>query len=251
MSSSFKMNFFLNENDDENGYFNGSAHVINLSENTQQVCEILFRKRSLIESEKLEWGKSFVLAQIYRFDKNKVTFHPTLISQLILIFLGVELVFHRDNQDEFPDAKFHSTGFHYNMLFDTFSSLISDKTDIMKPARKFKGQTLKGLWYKHVQDASISGMATNILSEMSRGNWLMQSFVEKFGPLDGSTVFGDEHSAFLAKKVTEGALSRRSNRNEMTGEWLVYSKEEEKLHLFTLASHQEDDNRIIERIWTI
>ena len=249
MTSSFEINYTLNKNQNESGYFNGKAYVSFLSENTEEVFEILFRKRGVIQDEELEWRKDFVLAEISRFDKNKVTFHPTLISQLVLIFLDVELVFHRDNQDEFPDAKFHTASFHFNMLLDTFSNLISDKIDIMKPARKFKGQTLNGLWYKHVQDVSLSGMATNILNEMNRSNWLMQALVEEFGPFDGSKVFEQKHIDFIATKVTDGSLKRRSSRNEMSGEWLVYAKEEEKLHLLTLASHQEDDKRIIERIW--
>ncbi len=239
------MNYEMSKPDDD-GFRFGKAKTLIQTEQGEQDFEALFRVKGDFRNNGLEWALEIVADHLSRI--KGVTVHPTLIMQLTLILAGAHLVFHRDNPKNKPEFKYHFAGFHFNMLMDSFAKLSNDEPDSLKPARQFTGAVLRGLWYKHVDDASISGMATNILNEMKKDDWLIKSFTDRFGPFDGSKTFNDEHANFLAHQFTVVSQQRRSARKEMTGEWIVYQKEDNKLHLLTLASHQEDDARILRRI---
>lgn len=231
---------------DEKGFSRGKAQTTIQTADEQQDIEVLFIIKDELKNGELERASEYVTSYVSQLQN--ITIHPTLITQLTLIRAGAQLVFHRDDPTDNPEFKFHTVAFHYNMMTDSFTQLTKDESDGMKPARQFKGAVLKGLWYKHVYDASVSGMATNILNEMERGDWLMKSFTERFGPLDGTKVFGDEHSKYLAHQLVSRSQKTRAAREGMTGEWIVFEKHDNKLHLLSLASHQEDDTRILRRI---
>jgi len=241
------MNYVLSEAD-ENGFRFGRARTIIQTAEEQQIFEALFRIKGEFRNNGLEWALDVLTDDISRLEK--ISIHPTLMMQLTLILAGAQLVFHRDNPKKNPEFKYHTVGFHYNMLMDSLAKLTLDEPDDMKLARQFKGRILNGLWYKHVADASMSGMATNILNEMHKDDWLMESFKKEFGPFDGSVKFNEEHASFLAHHVAITSQRRRAERKEMTGEWVIYQKQNEKIHLLTLASHQEDDTRIVKRFRT-
>lgn len=245
MSYKVDMNYELSKAD-EAGFRLGKAQTTIETTNESQDFETLFRIKGEFRDNVLEWALEIVGDHLSRLEN--ITIHPTLIMQLTLIVANAQLVFHRDNPKAKPEFKFHTVGFHYNMLMDSFAKLTKSEPDSMKQARQFKGAVLKGLWYKHVDDASISGMATNILNEMKKDDWVMKSFTDHFGPFDGTKKFNDKHARFLAHQFTVVSQQKRSGRKEMTGEWIVYQKNDEDLHLLTLASHQEDDARILRRI---
>lgn len=230
---------------DEQGFKLGKAQTTVTIDNEQQEFEALFRIHKEFKNGGLEWAQELLADDLSRIEN--IIIHPTLLTQLILILAGAELVFHRDNPRNKKGFKYHTVGFHYNMLMDSLVNLSCEKADALKPARQFKRNVLKGLWYKHVDDASISGMATNILNELKNGDWLMNAFINRFGPFDGTKLFNDEHSRFLAHHVTVVSQQRRIERKEMTGEWIVFQKLGDKIQFLTLASHQEDDARILGR----
>lgn len=245
MNDNIEMTYSLSEPDDK-GFSWGKALTTVQTSDEKQEFEVLFRINGEFRNDGLEWALNLMMNDISQIQN--INIHPTLIMQLTLILAGAELVFHRDNPKNKPEFKFHGVGFHYNLLLDSFAKLTRNESDSMKPSRQFVGATLKGLWYKHVDDASMSGMATNILNEMNKGDWLIKSFTERFGPFDGTKTFGDEHNSFLVNQLTVASQQRRAARKDMTGEWIIYQKEDDKLHLLTLASHQEDDTRILQRI---
>jgi len=238
------MNYTMSKAD-EKGFKLGKAQTTVTIDNEQQEFESLFRIHKEFKNGGLEWAQELLADDLS--GKDDIIIHPTLLTQFLLILAGSELVFHRDNPKDKKEFKYHTVGFHYNMLMDSLVNISSEKTDALKPARQFKGKVLKGLWYKHVDDASISGMATNILNELKNDDWLMNAFIDRFGPLDGTQLFNDEHSRFLAHHATVVSQQRRTERKEMTGEWILFQKLGDKIQFLTLASHQEDDARILGR----
>jgi len=239
-----EMNYTLSKAD-EKGFRLGKAQTAVTADNEQQEFEALFRIHKEFKNGGLEWAQELLAGDLSLLEN--IIIHPTLLTQLLLILAGAELIFHRDNPKDKKEFRYHTVGFHYNMLMDSFVNLSSEKKDALKPARQYKGKVLKGLWYKHVDDASISGMATNILNELKNDDWLMKAFIDRFGPFDGTQLFNDEHSRFLAHHATVVSQQRRIERKEMTGEWIVFQKLGDKIQLLTLASHQEDDARILGR----
>jgi len=234
------------ENRELDGYIDCTANVTVKWNGVEKAFQVLFQTHEKLDDDKI--NRTISLLEFHCKSLEDVIIYPVLWVQLILISAGCRMVFHMDKQDGNDEVMFHGVYFQIPMLLDTFKKIATTQPDGMKPTREFRHEPLKGLFYKHVADTSISGMARNILNEMNRNNWLMQSFEEKFGPLNGSYDLTEKHTSFIARNVTQVALKKRNNRNDMTGEWIVFEKNDEKLHLLTLASHRESDQRIFDRI---
>lgn len=227
-------------------HVDGTVYITTTIEGEKNTSQVLFRKYGQLQDADIERAKA--LTSHLTSNLENIEIHPVLTAQLIIAAMNANLVFHRDKKFDNPDANFHTGFFRINTLITTFSRLLSEETDEFKEARQFKHEPLQGLWYKHVEETSISGMTKNILNETKKGNWIKQSLIDEFGPLDSSEEFGKHRIDFLAKQYSEGALNRRYDRKAMSGEWLIFQKTEEGTLFLTLASHQENDERIMARI---
>ena len=231
---------------DDDGFIYGTFHTKFSFRDGEQKFDTLFRKREAFQNNDFERAKIIVFSEISKLEN--ITFHPVLLSQLILIMAGAELVFHRDKRDRHPEAKFHTAGLHFEKVLRVFGNLLKNKNDGLKLATQFKHEPLKGIWYIHVPDASISGIAENIRQENKRNGWLKQRCEEEFGLYDASKIDDKNLNEFIVDQMIFKGQEKRHADNRMTGEWLVFQKREKEIHLLTLASHKESDERILARI---
>ena len=225
----------------EDGYIDGTANVIVEWNGVEENFYVLFQTFEKLDEDKIR--NTIAILEFHLKSLNGIIIYPVLFVQLILTSAGCRMVFHVKD-----GAVFQGVHFHVPMLLGTFKKMVVYEQDGMKPSRQFKHDPLKGLWYKHVTDASISGLAKNILNENGRNKWLVQKCEEKFGPFDSSTINEEELGIFIRNEMLVEGQKKRRERNAMTGEWIVFKKVDEKLHLLTLASHKEGDHRIYERI---
>lgn len=230
----------------EDGSIDGTANVtVNWNE-VEKTFQVLFQTYEKLDEDKI---KRIISIMEFQFQSlENVIIYPVLLVQLILVGAGCRMVFHKDKEDANQEARFHGVCFQIPMLLDAVENLTSGKSDGMSPPRQFKYEPLKKYWKKHVLDSSISGAAHNVLNENRRNKWLVQRCEEKFGVYDASKIDEKALNEFIIKQMLVEGQSKRRIQNRMTGEWLVFRKCNEKLHLLTLASHKESDHRIFDRI---
>ena len=234
------------ENRELDGYIDGTANVTVKWNGVEKAFQVLFQTHEKLDKDKIKRAISSIEFNFQSVEN--IIIYPVLFVQLALVGAGCEIVFHKNEQDANHEAKFHKVYFQIVRLLKTFENLTSEQPDGMKPPERFKYAPLKKYWKKHVPDSSISGTAHNILNENRRNQWLVQRCEEKFGVYDASTIDEKALEEFILKQMLVEGQSKRSIQNRMTGEWLVFRKRGEKFHLLTLASHQESDQRIFDRI---
>jgi hypothetical protein len=145
-------------------------------------------------------------------------------------------------------------------LFDTFAAsdavkhlegrriggrLIGTNT---KSADTFLHKPLRGLKKKHWADPRQ--FARNMINEIkeTRVDTNFKSQLDSFFKRNAGKDF-DGHLIMEAAHIASiGAWESRVARNSMTGHWIVYAEFEEKNYYLCLASHDEGDDVIYERI---
>ena len=228
-------------------YMRGTVYVVSSIGTTEKVSVIYFQKSG--EFKETEFERAKILTNHYVSKLKNIKIHPVLITQLILTLMNASLVFHYDKSDRHPETKFHAAFFRFNTLIKTFTNISLNVDDEYKKPKEFKkSQVLSGLWRKHVEDASLSGLAQNIRMSNKRNGWLVQKCKEEFGVYDASKINERKLDEFIRDQMFNKGFTRRQNKRRMTGEWLIFDKTEKGIHFLTLASHQESDEQIIARI---
>lgn len=115
-----------------------------------------------------------------------------------------------------------------------------------KPATEFKGHFLKGLWHKHFLPALPSSFAHNILNHLGK-NGLTQLVEEVFDPRKSSVVT-QEMINELAHRVVEESIEERGAANKLTGEWIIFAKENGKNYYICISPHKSGDENIANNI---
>jgi hypothetical protein len=110
-----------------------------------------------------------------------------------------------------------------------------------KPATEFHRPMLKGLFHKHHTQASF--MLRNIQNHWTRRR---RSQLAKDVLSEPSLSVADLARRLSDKIVREGYLTRSQSR-ELTGEWIVFAKQEDVAYYLTLASHDDLDDVIWRR----
>jgi len=115
-----------------------------------------------------------------------------------------------------------------------------------KPATEFKGQFLKGLWHKHFLPALPSAFAHNILNHLGK-NGLTHLVEEVFDPAKSSVVT-QEMIDELAHRVVEQSIEERSAAGKLTGEWIIFAKENGKNYYICICPHTSGDENIANNV---
>ncbi len=110
-----------------------------------------------------------------------------------------------------------------------------------KAATQYSGKWLKGLWHKHYMQARF--MARNIMQHWkpSRLEMLLAE------TMSGRTAFNEEAiKVFTHSFVSDGYLLR-GDAGELTGEWIVFARQNDISYYLTMARHDEEDEAIWRR----
>lgn len=121
-----------------------------------------------------------------------------------------------------------------------------------KPAEQFKHPPLVGLWKKHFFSARF--LAKNIENHWRLGNpqseklrCVIKKHAEKFGDSSDPAVLRAFSQALL-REVVSGAYKDKSSSGRLTGEWIIFADNNGVRHYLTIASHDEGDAVIYEKI---
>lgn len=115
-----------------------------------------------------------------------------------------------------------------------------------KPASEFKGSHLKGLWHKHFMPALPSVMAHNITNHLGRDG--TKNLVEEIFDPAKSPVITKEMIEELSYRIVVGSIEERAESEKLTGEWIVYAKENNINYYLGIWRHDAGDEKIAETI---
>lgn len=110
-----------------------------------------------------------------------------------------------------------------------------------KPASVFRGNVLKGLWHKHFFVNHPSAAAHNILNQLG-ANGLSKIVDEVMDPKKSSTITKEMINE-VANRVVSETLSERADAGKLTGEWIVFAKENGQNYYLSINTHENDDEK--------
>lgn len=110
-----------------------------------------------------------------------------------------------------------------------------------KDASEFRGPYLKGLWHKHHTQARF--IARNLLQELARDGTVERVLRPHFG----ETITPELLNKLTHAIVVENYMGRGAD-GRLTGEWIIFAKAGAANRYLTLASHDEGDKQILDRI---
>ena len=118
-----------------------------------------------------------------------------------------------------------------------------------KKAAPFNKEPLKGLMKTHFTDAMFILKNIGIHMGMdSGGGKNLDKLIQEAFDKNTSGVVDDEFISHISNGITFGALKERAGKQNLTGEWIVFQKHEEKNYYLTLAAHNEGDCNIYKRV---
>jgi len=115
-----------------------------------------------------------------------------------------------------------------------------------KQEAEFKGMHLKGLWHKHFLPALPSVLAHNITNHLGKNG--TQKVVEKVFSSSNSPVITHDMINELAHDLVVGSMEERAAKDKLTGEWIVYAKENNVNYYLGIWRHDAGDEKIAETI---
>jgi hypothetical protein len=113
-----------------------------------------------------------------------------------------------------------------------------------KPALQFQRRPLKGLWHKHFFAAHF--VAKNLTNALAGGR--LEAIVNDVRAEHNSPVVTKDMLDDVSHRIVHGALESRSTDNKLTGEWIVFAKENQQNYYLCLNTHEAGDQQIFERV---
>lgn len=110
----------------------------------------------------------------------------------------------------------------------------------MKPSTEFRGEHLKGLWHQHFFVVHPSALAHNIQNHLGKSG--LGKLVSKHLPV-GELITASALNALSHAIVTE-SLEERADAEKLTGEWIIFAKENDKNYYLSIEPHQQPDERM-------
>lgn len=115
-----------------------------------------------------------------------------------------------------------------------------------KPASPFNRDHLKGLWHKHFMPALPSVMAHNIMNHLGRHG--ARKLIEEVFDPEKSPVVTQEMIDELSHRIVIESMEKRGAQEKLTGEWIVFAKEEDGNYYLGIWSHTAGDESIASSI---
>jgi hypothetical protein len=117
------------------------------------------------------------------------------------------------------------------------------RPSLTKPPSQFTRPPLRGLWHKHYHQAAF--ISTNV-----ENHWRANSFAGHVKmAADKMSVPDDKLIGFMLHEYVISGYKDRSRARRLTGEWIVYARQDERNTYLTLGTHSDDD-AIYERVLT-
>lgn len=119
-----------------------------------------------------------------------------------------------------------------------------------KPASIFSRKPLKGLWHKHYFSGKF--IAQNIQNEFFRNKYSRGKLSKIITKVLNENPLEDAQniSKIIAKEVVEIPYEKRKSSGGLTGEWVVFARENGKNYYLCMATHKEQDIEIYNKIKT-
>lgn len=136
-------------------------------------------------------------------------------------------------------------------VLDEIKGLELQNATTTKPSSAFKNPRLSSLWHKHFFAPTFNIIATNIKTELG-AKGLNRTVREICSPRKGD-ILTDEMISELAHAITVAPFQRRMARQNLTGEWLVYSPQPTGNIYLGACPHTTGDEGLIARlkIWEL
>jgi len=115
-----------------------------------------------------------------------------------------------------------------------------------KQETEFKGTQLKGLWHKHFMPSLPSVMAHNIVNQLGKNG--TRNLVEEIFVPSRNSVVTKEMLEELSHRIVVESLEKRAEQEKLTGEWIVYAKENEGNYYLGIWRHDAGDEKIANTI---
>jgi len=112
-----------------------------------------------------------------------------------------------------------------------------------KLATEFRRPPLTGLWHKHFFCHHF--VVPNIQNAL-RGGKLGELINNVMDPSNATIT--EEMISELAHRITNEPIENRANDQRLTGEWIVFAKENGMNYYLCLSTHNTDDQKIANRI---
>lgn len=114
----------------------------------------------------------------------------------------------------------------------------------IKPATQFRNTPLKGLWHKHFFSAHFLVQNINI----ANGKNGVADVVKEVMENSSSPVVTREMIREIAHRVTNDAVNQRDQSGKITGEWVIFAKNNGKNYYLCANTHNAGDQFIYDRI---
>jgi hypothetical protein len=111
-----------------------------------------------------------------------------------------------------------------------------------KEATEFKGSVLKGLWHKHFLPILPSSFAHNITNHLGKNG--LEKLVKEVFDAAKSDVVTKEMIQELSHRVVEESIINRGAAGKLTGEWIIFAKENGANYYLCIAPHASGDENI-------
>jgi len=116
-----------------------------------------------------------------------------------------------------------------------------------KRAAQFKHPPLKGFWKKHYLMDGLGSVAKNLQLGFGPDRRRLRKAIEENYNLKTAHLPPEVVSKNIASAVVD-LYADRSQRQRLTGEWIIYGEHRGQNFYLCLARHDEADSNIFERI---
>ena len=179
-----------------------------------------------------------------------LTVTPKDLEAFSIIFIRDENIRGRCSERFLLDLYVYANtkGLNPSIIFEELRALECTLTESRtKQETKFSRLPLKGLWHKHFFSSHF--IAKNMQIANSRGNIesVIEKAFEKYEGLDGTV----ENCKALARDISLGnyeLFENRSERNQLTGEWIVFAKINDENYYMCIEFHETDDHIIYDKV---
>jgi hypothetical protein len=117
-----------------------------------------------------------------------------------------------------------------------------------KEAAEFKGSVLRGLWHKHFFPMLPSTFAHNITKHFGKNG--LEKLVNEVFDSAKSNVVTREMINNLARRVVEDPIVDRGSAGKLTGEWIIFAKENGQNYYLSISPHTSDDENLAANLKT-
>ena len=129
-------------------------------------------------------------------------------------------------------------------IFDEIAGLEGHpiaRPSLTKPPSRFAKSPLQGLWHKHYHQSAF--IPTNVVN-----HWRANGFADHLKETAAKIPIADDKMmGFLLHEFVISGYRDRSQARRLTGEWIIYARQDDRNTYLTLGIHG-DDHAIYERV---